>query len=103
MFIVSKNDLGWNRARGSPVVGVMAAVEAALEIPSGVELLHVPEEITGRSRLATLIKTSLITEFPVNRLSSEAQLLTPDEGNAYFILRYAYLIIRDVYLILISK
>ena len=58
----------------------MAAVETLLEAPSSAELLHVPKEITGRVRLATLIKTSLITEFPVNRLSPEAQLLTLDEG-----------------------
>ena len=58
----------------------MAGVEMGLEAPSSVELLHVPKQITGRIRLATLIKTSLLTEFPVNRLSPEARQLSPDEG-----------------------
>ena len=58
--------------------GAMAAA-ALLEAPSSAELLHVPQEVTVRSRLATLIKTSLIAEFPVNS-SPEANHLTPDEG-----------------------
>ncbi|KAF0299798.1 Leucine-rich repeat-containing protein 43 [Amphibalanus amphitrite] len=58
----------------------MAVETGLLEAPSSVELLHVPKEITARIRLGTLIKTSLITEFPVNRFSPEARQLTTDEA-----------------------
>ncbi|XP_037082781.1 uncharacterized protein LOC119103372 [Pollicipes pollicipes] len=51
-----------------------------LTAPSSAELLHVPSDVTLRSQLVHLLRTGLVTEFPVNCGWETVCQLSPDEA-----------------------